>query len=77
MKQLTTQEMESVQGGFLFLNALEGVLTAGKGNPGYNAGRAAGQTVTDLIQRAQETSFAVAQTATSMMKGFFSGLFGR
>jgi len=77
MKQLTTQEMESVQGGFFFFNALKGALTAGSDKPGYEVGHDAGKIVNDVINCTQDLTYNVAQTTTSMMKGFFSGLFGR
>ena len=76
MKQLTTQEMESVQGGFLF-DALKGALTAGSDKPGYDVGHDDGKMVNDVINCTQNLTYNVAQTTTSMVKGFFSGLFGR
>ncbi len=77
MKQLTTQEMESVQGGFFFFNALKGALTAGSDNPGFDVGHGAGKMINDVVSCSQELTYNVAQTTTSMVKGFFSGLFGR
>ena len=77
MKQLTPQEMESVQGGFLFFNALKGALTASKDNPGFDVGQEAGQEINDLISCSKVLSYNVSQTTVSVVKGFFSGLFGR
>jgi len=76
MKQLTTQEMESVQGGFLFFNALKGALTAGSDNPGFDVGQDAGKKVTEFFNNLNNASFKVAQTGVSLVKGFFTGLFG-
>jgi len=77
MKQLTTHQMESVQGGFLIFNAIKGALTAGKDNPGYDVGHGAGKFINDMANCVENLSYNIAQTKTSIVKGFFSGLFGR
>jgi|GEM_PF-3472261 bacteriocin-like protein len=77
MKQLTTHEMESVQGGFLLFNAMKGALTASKDNGGYDVGHGAGKFINDMVNCVESMSYNLSQTKTSVVKGFFSGLFGR
>lgn len=77
MKQLTTQEMESVQGGFFFASAFNGAVNADKKNPSYDLGHDVGTLLSNMISSSQNAAYNIAKNSVSAISGFFGGLFCR